>query len=197
MGERPVHWLLNANESLIRRNLRGWSHRFNTSQDMVLLLTLLARIYKSHESLEEILNVQSDDTAFHLLEKMVEYFERNIRVVRGRALAKSSSFWFFLPRPSSGSACKRLNLFMRWMVGKSKTDLTLWKTVLTSQLLIPVDVHVHKQALSLGLTSRKQADWKTAFEITEALRRLDPLDPTRFDFALCHLGIQGHRLILS
>ncbi|MBM4379507.1 MAG: DUF2400 domain-containing protein, partial [Deltaproteobacteria bacterium] len=97
-----------------------------------------------------------------------------------------------LPSADSGGAYKRLNLFLRWMVrGPDAVDLGAWKTPAPAALVIPLDTHVARMARQLGLTRRKDLGWRTAEEITAALREVDPVDPVRFDFALCHFGMSG------
>jgi uncharacterized protein (TIGR02757 family) len=99
-------------------------------------------------------------------------------------------FRHLLPHPESGSACKRWCMFARWMTRTESPDLGLW-SVPTSQLIIPLDTHIHRVAQFIGLTRRKDGSWRTAVEITQNLRRIDAEDPTRFDFVLAHLGISG------
>ena len=95
-----------------------------------------------------------------------------------------------LPDPSGSSGCKRLLLYLRWMVRPDDgVDLGLWKQVSPSVLLIPLDTHIHRIARNLGLTNRSSPSWAAAEEITAALRAIDPVDPVRFDFALCHMGM--------
>lgn len=97
-----------------------------------------------------------------------------------------------LPHPGRGSACKRLNLFLRWMVrGPDGVDFGLWSAVPAQALLVPLDTHVHRIGRLIGLTRRKDLSWRTAEEVTARLRQLDGEDPVRFDFALSHLGISG------
>jgi uncharacterized protein (TIGR02757 family) len=97
-----------------------------------------------------------------------------------------------LPHPARGSACKRLNLFLRWMVrGPDPVDFGLWRGVPAAALVMPLDTHVHRISQLIGLTRRTDLSWATAEEITARLRALDPRDPVRFDFALSHLGISG------
>ncbi len=100
---------------------------------------------------------------------------------------------YLLPSPDGGSACKRWNLFLRWMVRPPRegVDLGIWTTWSPAGLVMPLDVHVHRVSRFLGLTTRNDTSWRTAEAITDALRRLDPEDPVRFDFALAHLGISG------
>lgn len=103
----------------------------------------------------------------------------------------SRGFRTWLGRPSEGSACKRWNMLLRWMVRDQGADLGLWRHLSASDLVMPMDTHVHRIAGLLGLTARKTADWRAAEEVTAGLRELDPADPVRYDFALAHLGISG------
>ncbi|MGH3522476.1 MAG: DUF2400 family protein, partial [Mycobacterium sp.] len=94
-----------------------------------------------------------------------------------------------LTSPADGSACKRLNLFLRWMVRRTSPDLGLWTFVDPAKLVMPLDTHIHRIATFLGLGRRKSADWKAARAITDRLATFNPEDPVRYDFALCRLGI--------
>jgi uncharacterized protein (TIGR02757 family) len=96
-----------------------------------------------------------------------------------------------LPAPRDGSACKRLMLFLRWMVRRDEVDLGAWRSLSPEELVIPLDTHVHRIALALGLTKRSSPDLTAALETTDALRSFDPLDPVRFDFSLARLGIRS------
>ena len=97
---------------------------------------------------------------------------------------------FMFPVPEKGSACKRMNLFLRWMVRKDDLDFGLWREIHTSKLVIPVDTHVARISRSLRLTKRKNVSWKMAEEITEKLKKFDPEDPVKYDFAICHIGMR-------
>ncbi len=108
-----------------------------------------------------------------------------------RRLGPPRALGHLLPSPESGGACKRLNLYLRWMVrGPDAIDFGIWELD-PSLLVVPLDTHLARMARVLGLTRRRDLSWKTAEEITGALRRLDPTDPTRYDFALCHFGMSG------
>ena len=96
---------------------------------------------------------------------------------------------FFFPDPAAGSACKRWNLYLRWMVRCDALDFGLWRGIPTDRLVIPTDTHIHRIARRLGLTRRRTGDWRAAREITDALARFDSRDPVRFDYALCRIGI--------
>jgi uncharacterized protein (TIGR02757 family) len=97
---------------------------------------------------------------------------------------------FMFPLPEKGSSCKRMNLFLRWMVRKDELDFGLWKGITTDKLIIPVDTHVARICTELGLTSRKNVSWKMAEEITDNLKEFDPVDPVKYDFAICHIGMR-------
>jgi uncharacterized protein (TIGR02757 family) len=98
-----------------------------------------------------------------------------------------------LPDPGKGSACKRLHLFLRWMVRRDAVDPGGWEPSLAGKLLVPLDVHMHRICLALGATRRKSADLRAAVEATRAFRRIRPDDPARYDFALARLGMDGER----
>lgn len=191
MGETPVKFLTEASHKDLMFLTAPWKHRFNTAQDALWFLTFLKAIYSSHQSLEYWINPTESESVYSLMERWVAAFDNHRWPAGLKAPGEDDSVWFLFPRPSTGGACKRMNLFLRWMVGRSKTDFGLWTRLSPAQLIIPLDVHVHRQALRLKLTKRKAGDWKTAIEITEALKKMDPVDPTRFDFALCHAGIRG------
>ena len=107
-----------------------------------------------------------------------------------KKIPKKAYLRFFFPSPSSGSACKRLNLYLRWMVRRGDNiDLGLWKDIPPSKLIIPLDTHIARISRLIGLTAKKSPGWSMAEDITESLRRLDPKDPIKYDFAICRLGI--------
>src|SRR5262249_57723791 len=106
-------------------------------------------------------------------------------------VAKGVGVGYFLPRPSGGSAWKRLNLFLRWMVRRDEVDLGVWTHVPAAKLIVPLDTHVIRLGRCLRLTRYASPGWRMAADITAALRRLDPVDPIRFDFAICHVGMMN------
>jgi uncharacterized protein (TIGR02757 family) len=107
-------------------------------------------------------------------------------------LARRAAIRFFFPTPVDGSACKRMNLYLRWMVRpEDGVDCGVWTGVAPSRLVIPLDTHIARISSYIGLTDRKSPGWAMALDITHHLRALDRNDPLRYDFALCHLGIAG------
>jgi len=191
LGPKPVSTLLKLEASEINKKLSGWKHRFNTTSDAIHLLLLLKSIYEKEGSIESFACEDKFLSVRDLLENFVSKIEVRLMAL---SIKPNKSFWFFFSKPSSGSACKRLNLYLRWMAGTGPFDLKLWTKVPEEILMIPLDVHLLNQARSLRLTARKQADWKTVEEVTNKLKLLDEKRPTRFDFALCHLGITGRIL---
>lgn len=162
-----------ALDDLIYRWIRG--------PDVVALLAALQGTLAEHGSLGALAGQGSRDT-----------LERLVQTVRGHAPQPwTRGFRYLLTPPSGGSACKRMNLFLRWMVRPPRegVDVGIWSSPGVHTLLIPVDTHVLRISRFLGLTTRSDTSWKTAVAITDALRAADPHDPVRFDFALAHLGI--------
>ena len=115
---------------------------------------------------------------------------RRARGLRRRLPARPG-FWYFFTKPSGGSGCKRLNLFLRWMVRRDAVDPGGWTGVRPAQLIVPLDTHIVRLGRCLRLTRYTSPGWKMAAEITASLRALDPIDPIRYDFALCHLGMMN------
>jgi uncharacterized protein (TIGR02757 family) len=114
----------------------------------------------------------------------------DMRPIYGRSKPKPGVAYFF-SRPSSGGACKRLNLFLRWMVRHDRVDLGVWSKVKPSQLIVPLDTHIIRIGKCLGLTRYTSPGWRMAVDITASLRQLDASDPARFDFSMCHLGMMN------
>lgn len=171
-------------------------YRFNRHPDFVLLWGMLQDVLAQHGSLGALFAAgvsPGHRTIQPALTRWVETLRalamRRAEVSRYAELRRGVRYW--LPSPAQGSACKRLNLYLRWMVRPADgVDLGLWD-VSPRLLIMPVDVHIHRVSRFVGLTRRNDASWRTAVEITDTLRRLDPEDPVRFDFALAHLGISG------
>jgi len=151
----------------------------------------LRAIYAEHPSLEDVFLSGMDGSGGFA--GGLDALSRSLRSpVGGRPRApRGYDRLFPSPRDRSRSACKRLTLFVRWMVRTEYPDLGLWGRVAPSELRIPLDQHVYWIAYHLGLTRRRTRNWTTVEEVTEALRAVDPKDPARFDFVLCHTGISG------
>jgi len=164
------------------RRVRARPYRFQTADDVERFLGGLGRVLKKHGSIE---------AAFCGVEGDAEARLENLALALRRASGRlTPGLAHLLPLPSSGSACKRWWLFLRWVVRKEDgVDLGLWSCLKPADLIIPVDVHVARMARRLGLAKRKSPDRLFAIEVTESLRRLCPEDPVKYDFALARPGI--------
>lgn len=195
LGTSPSRFISTFDPSRDLRRIEGFYHRFNTDRDLAVFLWMIRRTLENHGSLESAfaINLKPEHETMQVaLEGFVDGmlatgFERFYP--RGE-LKRRLGVRFLLPAPSSGSACKRLNLFLRWMARPSDgVDCGVWPRVGTRRLLMPVDTHIARISRYVGLTSLRSAGWSMAIDITRSLRKLDPEDPVRYDFALCHLGI--------
>jgi len=185
MDNDPHSFVLNHSESDLRA-LEHFKHRTFNLTDTLYFVAFLRWFYAHHDSLEEAFmvnestdNVHDGLVRFHnLFFSLPAYPERTRKHVA---------------TPERGSTCKRLNMYLRWMVRRDDqgVDFGLWQRISTSKLICPCDVHVDRVARKLRLIRRKQTDWQTAVELTHALRLLDPADPVKYDFALFGIGSSG------
>lgn len=174
-----------------KKLFKGFKHRFNDYIDIAVLLECVSQVIKEYGTIESLFASAKSQCMKESLNYFTNFFKS-----RGMKLAGSSkkSFEYFFPSPESGSACKRLNMYLRWMVRPADSiDFGIWKCVSPSILIIPVDTHIAQIAHRLGLTVRKNADWLMAEQITQNLRRIDPEDPVRFDFSMCRVGMVDFR----
>lgn len=179
------------------RRLHGFTHRWVRGRDLARVLDALGRARRRHGSLRALFLSGYDPAAADLsdsLARFVDALRSELRTERSRRPVREADLppgvRTFFADPAHGGACKRLNLFLRWMVrADDGIDLGLWTPVRPDQLVIPLDTHVSRLSRYLGLSRRRTADWKMASEVTASLRRLDPQDPVRYDFALSRLGI--------
>ena len=173
----------------------GFKHRFNDARDLCALLLAARTMLDEADSIGEFFLGCHDRDAGDITQSLTTYSAAVLAMdlsplFGGTAIPADSYFPFFFPSPASGSACKRLCMFLRWMVRPDDgIDLGLWHEIPPAKLVIPVDAHIRRISRYLGLTRRNQADWRMAREITAALKELDPADPVKYDFSLCHLGI--------
>ncbi len=186
MDDDPHRFILHHSENDLKP-FGKFCHRTFNGTDTLYFIHFLKYVYSEFHSLEEVLvrGIHPDD----------ETTENGLNVLR----KLFTSLPEFPPRsgkhvasPDRKSACKRMNMFLRWMVRKDEqgVDFGIWKKIKAHQLVCPLDVHVEKVARRLGLVQRKQSDWLTAVELTLQLKKIDPVDPVRFDFALFGIGIE-------
>lgn len=196
LGPQPKNFVLDFDPVSDCGKLPATVHRWIRQDDAARALVVLQSMLLDYGSLEDAF-ASGDEPASQTVESALGAFaSRARRLDPGPLNGKSppegrpSGAACFFPSPASGGACKRLNLFLRWMVrGGDGLDLGLWTSQSPSRLLIPLDVHVARIARAVGLTHRKTVGMAMVREVTENLRRLDPEDPTKYDFAIARLGI--------
>lgn len=183
LGESPSEGAAVGRDRL-RRKLRGFVHRVYKGPDLAALLHNASRLQAEHGTLGRFFGEAMEESGD--LRAALARFASELRGARaGRGLRH------LIPDPLAGSACKRLLLYLRWMIRPADgVDLGLWP-VSPSRLVIPVDTHVLRIAKNLRLTERNDASWKTAEDITATLRTFDAADPVKYDFAICHLGVSS------
>lgn len=182
LGSHPAE-TLRADDRAFRRALKGFVHRVYREHDLLSMLDNAARVLRDHGSLADRMGAHFQATG-DLREALTRFADELRGPDPSRGLAH------LIPDPRAGSACKRLHLYLRWMVRPADgVDLGVFKSIAPAHLLIPVDTHILRISQNLGLTQRRTADWRTAEEITTVLRRFDPEDPVKYDFAICHFGV--------
>ncbi|HEY3064450.1 MAG TPA: TIGR02757 family protein [Methylomirabilota bacterium] len=172
----------------------GFIYRFNRPRDVVAFCVAARDLLARHGTLEKCF-LGGDPDPDGALAPALETFARafltaDLREVfpRGRL---SRGYRHLFPLPSAGGPCKRLHLFLRWMVRREPPDFGLWRGVAPARLVMPIDTHVENMSRAIGLTRRRSRNGRMAEEITARLRELDPADPVKYDFALCHKRMSG------
>jgi uncharacterized protein (TIGR02757 family) len=183
MGSSPLDFLRSSPFQTIHTAFESFKHRFTPGADISLLLWSARSMIRKYGSLHGCFMAGYQDDHETILPALSAF----VRVLQGD---RSCCWSGFLPSPVRGSACKRLNLFLRWMVRKDEVDPGGWCGIPPSKLVVPLDTHMHRISLMLGLTKRNQADLRTAVEITQAFKGLSPEDPVRYDFVLTRFGIR-------
>ena len=183
----PVAFVTECGPRRVRIALEGFKHRFCKAEHMAALLTGARRLIREYGSLRACFAAGAapgDETVLPALRAFA---------VQLRHAADDGACEHLVPDPAAGSACKRLNLLLRWMIRRDAIDPGGWTAARPSQLIIPLDTHLHRIGRWLGFTRRASADMTAALELTAGLRRIDPDDPIRYDFALTHAAIDSAR----
>jgi uncharacterized protein (TIGR02757 family) len=186
MDNAPHDFLVNHSEGDLKAVL-GFKHRTFNEVDALYFIHFLSWFYRHQDSLEKAFLI-GQTGAVDSMESMLIQFQRfffSLEDAPGRTKKHISS-------PATRSACKRINMYLRWMVRQDEqgVDFGIWKEISPAQLICPCDLHVDRVGRKLGLITRKQTDWGTAVELTQVLRSFDPLDPVKYDFALFGLGVE-------
>jgi len=194
MGSRPAAYVRQFDPRRDAAAFDGIVHRWTRERDIVALVWVMHQMIASAGSIEAFF-VRGDDGASPDVQGALDGFSTralslDLRAAYGR-LPRRPGVCYFFPRPSAGSACKRLNLFLRWMVRKDALDLGVWSRIAPARLVVPLDTHVIRVGRCLKLTTYTSPGWRMARDITASLRVLDPDDPVKYDFALCHLGMMN------
>ena len=201
MGPQPAAFVRAFDPKRDMPPFRPLVHRWIRGADLAALMLILQRMLKESGSIEGFF-LEGDDASAADVSAALDSFSRrametDLTAIYGHGGAEAPPYTarrgvcYFFPRPSAGSACKRLNLFLRWMVRKDAIDLGAWTRVSPARLVVPLDTHVIRVGRCLRLTKYATPGWKMAAEITASLRRLDPADPVRYDFSLCHIGMMS------
>lgn len=187
MDNAPHDFVLNHQESDLKRFL-NFKHRTFNATDTLYFLHFFQNYYQKHNSLEDAFSRHITKSDLTIEKALIGFHDRFGDSENFPARTRKH-----IATPLRKSSCKRLNMFLRWMVRKDDkgVDFGIWQNISPSQLVCPCDVHVDRVARLLGLLKRPVTDWQTALELTASLRLLSPSDPAKFDFALFGLGIEG------
>ncbi len=176
MGDAPAAFL-KRRDGLDKLKKQKLYYRLHKQDEILSLLRMLSLVYRNHGSLYEVFLPYYNCSTIQIA---ASGFTSRLREISGE------SHSFLIPDPASGSPCKRLNLFLRWMVRRDGLDLGLWEKVSPAHLVMPLDTHIGRVAFNLRWISTRSLSWKKAEAITDVLRKFDPDDPVRYDFSLCH-----------
>ena len=186
MGNSPYRFLKRSTPLSIRNAFSGFRHRWIDGEELSSMLIGMKGTINKYGALEEAFTAGFDESNNDIL-IATERFVDEILNAAGAACSR------LLPSPRKKSACKRLNLFLRWMVRSDRVDPGGWNCLSASRLLVPLDTHMYRIGIVLGLTERKQKDIDTVLEITGGFREISPEDPVKYDFTLTRLGIRRDR----
>ena len=189
MGDSPYGFVINFDKSK-RRTLKDFKHRFTTGDDISDLLMLFKTIMSESGSIERYFARGYNPGDKNIIPALTKFCNSLLDIYTARQKRQvSSGLKYLLVSPSGGSACKRLNLFLRWMIRDDEVDAGLWKSIDKAKLIVPVDVHMGRLCKILGLYNRRTVSLSAAVEITESFAEIEPEDPVKYDFALSRIGI--------
>ena len=194
LGDAPAAAVDRLDPAETARRLSTFKHRFNDGRDVACLLFFIRQMRERHGSVEGFFAAGHAAGDPDVGPALVSFSARALALDHGRLygrgrLPRSAGVRFFFPSPASGSACKRLNLYLRWMVRREGVDLGVWRGVDPAALVIPLDAHIYAIARRVRLTRYKSPGWTMAVDITRRLRGLDPADPVKYDFAFHRMGL--------
>jgi uncharacterized protein (TIGR02757 family) len=194
MGDRPGAYVRRFDPRREAGRFTDIVHRWTRGPDLVALVWVLKQMIDRAGSIEGFFLEGHDPRAADVGPALDSFARRALALDLTGAygtVPQRAGVCYFFPRPSAGSACKRSNLFLRWMVRRDAHDLGVWTRVSPAALIVPLDTHVIRVGRCLGLTRYTSPGWRMAEDITASLRQLDPADPVKYDFSLCHLGMMN------
>lgn len=196
MGQSPAAYVRQFDPARDGKAYATFVHRWTRGRDVVALLWVLRQMIDAAGSIEGFFAEGDDQAAADVTAGLDSFSRRALSLdlsrVYGQSRPPATGVPYFFSRPSTGGACKRLNLYLRWMVRRDAVDFGVWTHVTPARLIVPLDTHVIRLGQCLRLTRYQSPGWKMAADITSSLRALDPVDPVRFDFSLCHVGMMGN-----
>jgi uncharacterized protein (TIGR02757 family) len=175
----------NFSQQKDKKFLKDLYYRFNSEHDLCLLIMNIKKAINDFGSLQNLFLQKYVSSQKNILPSL-SYFALSLNQFTNQ----NSYHKYLIPMPENKSACKRLNLYLRWMVRKDEIDLGIWNKVEKAKLIMPVDTHVYRVSRKLKLVSRKSCDMKFALSLTQSLKRFDESDPVKYDFAICHIDMK-------
>jgi uncharacterized protein (TIGR02757 family) len=195
MGTQPAAFISSFDPARDGASLLPIGHRWIRGRDLVALCWVLRVLIERHGSIEQAVIAglaATDADVGPAIERLADEVRGiDLAPAYGSPVPSTPGVYYFFSRPSTGGACKRLNLFLRWMARRDGIDPGGWTRIRPAQLVVPLDTHTIRVGKCLRFTRRASPGWKMATDITAALRRVDAEDPVRYDFALCHLSMMG------
>jgi uncharacterized protein (TIGR02757 family) len=191
IGTNPYEFTINFSKRKDKKFLEGLNYRFNSSDDLMSLFKAVQKAVNVYGSLKNLFLSSYNKDSENVADALSNFTSSLLEFSNHTNGEERNYFNFLLSNPANKSTCKRMNLYLRWMVRKDKIDTGLWNEIGTSKLIMPVDVHVARVSKKLNLVMRKSVDLKFALELTDSLKKFDSEDPVKYDFSLCHIGIDG------
>jgi uncharacterized protein (TIGR02757 family) len=195
IGNKPHEFTINFSKRKDKKYLSGLGYRFHKDYDLNNVFLTIQHVLKVHGSLQNLFKKGYCEEHKNIIPALSFFVNQLVSNISENNKLKKKYFNYLLPDPTNGSTCKRLMLYLRWMVRKDEIDFGIWKGIPSSKLVMPVDIHVSRVAKRLKLVKRKSIDLKFALELTENLKRFDPDDPVKYDFSLCHYQMEGKNIL--
>ena len=175
----PIDYIKNSNKKKFLNDFKNFKYRFTKGKEIANLLINIKNVYENHKFIEDLFLKHIEKKESNIYPALIRFIKTFIK----------KPIPTLIPSPNKNSAFKRFNMFLRWVVRKDEIDIGIWKKISPSILIIPLDTHIHKISLKLKITQRKDTSIKTAIEITNFFKKINPSDPLKYDFALTRVPI--------